>query len=105
MRSIEELNKYDFTLVIEYMKKYVDITINDSKKEFINDALETIYIEEIIFFLNRYNISKFKYDDRRFLKFLSIYLNEEVKSYIESQGYKAKENYFMKEKLEYIVLN
>ena len=30
MRDIEDFNKYDLSDVIKYMKKYVDITIDDA---------------------------------------------------------------------------
>ena len=105
MIDIEDLNKYDFTDVLRQMKKYVDITLNDAMESQIYEALDTINVEEIILFLKHYNIDDVKYRSKEFLNFLSMYLNEEIKSYIISKGFRAKNSYFLKDKLENVVLN
>ena len=107
MIDIEDLNKYDFTDVLRQMKKYVDITLNDAMESQIYEALDTINVEEIILFLKHYNIDDVKYRSKEFINILSIYLNEEIKSYIISKGYIAKESYFMKNKTKIsgVVLN
>jgi hypothetical protein len=46
MQNIEEFNNYNFSTALDYMKKYVDITINEAKKEHIYENLDTIYVEE-----------------------------------------------------------
>jgi len=107
MIDIEDLNRYDFSDVLRYMKKYVDIIINDAMESQIYEALDTISVEEIIFFIKHYNIDDFKYRSKEFINILSLYLNEEIKSYIISKGYMAKESYYMKNKAKIsgVVLN
>ena len=71
----------------------------------IYEALDTISVEEIMLFLKNYNIDDIKYRSNEFIKILSIYLNEEVKSYIISKGFKAKESYFIEKRMSNTVLN
>jgi hypothetical protein len=94
MRDIEDFNKIDLSDVIRYMKKYVDIRINDAIKGKINEALETIYVEEIILFMKNLNRDDVKYRDPKFIDILSMYLNEEIKFYIISKGYVLKKSCF-----------
>lgn len=107
MLNIEDFNKYDFSDVLRYMRKYVDITIEDAKDEQINEALETVSVDEVMLFILNYNINDVKFRSEEFLQFLSIYLNEEIKSYIINKGYISKESYFMKNKakISSVVLN
>ncbi|WP_397599525.1 hypothetical protein [Silvanigrella sp.] len=78
MLNIEDLNRYDFSDVLRQMKKYVDITINNTMESQIYEALDTIKVEEIIIFLKQYNIDDFKYRSKDFINILSIYLNEKI---------------------------
>lgn len=99
MLNIEDFNKYNFSDVLRYMRKYVDITIEDARDSQINEALETVSVDEVMLFILNYNINDVKYRSEEFLSLLSIYLNEEIKSYILSKGFIARNSYFMKDKL------
>lgn len=103
--NIEDFNKYDFSDVLRYMKKYVDITIEDANDGQINDALETVNIYEVMLFILNYNINDVKYWSEDLLSFLSMYLNEEIRIYILSKGFKVKNSYFLKDKLGDVVVN
>lgn len=105
MLNIEDFNKYDFSDILRYMKKYVDITIEKAKDGQIKEALETVNVDEIMLFILNYNINDVKYRSEEFLQFLSMYLNEEIKSYILSKGFNVKNSYFLKDKLGDIIFN
>ncbi|MGY3805455.1 hypothetical protein ACWNT8_15430 (plasmid) [Pigmentibacter ruber] len=105
MLNIEDFNKYDFSDVLRYMRKYVDITIEDAKDEQINEALETVSVDEVMLFILNYNINGVKYRSEDFLSLLSMYLNEEIKSYILSKGFRVKNSYFLKDKLGNLFVN
>ena len=105
MLNIEDLNRYDFSDILRHMRKYVDITIEDAKDRQINEALETVSFDEVMLFILNYNINDVRYRSEDFLNFLSMYLNEEIKSYILSKGFRAKNSFFLKDKLENVVVN
>lgn len=105
MRDIEDFNNYDLSDVIRYMKKYVDFTIDDAMEGKISEALETIYVEEIILFMKNFNRDDVKYRDPKFIDILSMYLNEEIKYYIISKGYVLKKSCFLKRNKSNMNLN